>query len=467
MSKAITYRAEWALPVSSPPISPAEIVIDGEYIAEVRPARSGVSDYVDLGMAAVLPGFVNVHTHLDYTVLRGMLEDLEFLPWIREITMRMGVLNPSDWSASAIWGAAEALAGGVTTIGDCTPTGSALDAALSAGLSGTIYQEVFGIDERQTIVEILAELADKVARLQKSAEGTRLKVGISPHAPYTVRAKLFRELASYADIAELPVCIHAAESQAEAELIRQGTGPMAEMFKRREINWSAPGGSTVAYLHQLGILTKQTLLVHGVQVTAADQALMCRSGAAWAHCPKSNAKLANGAAPLSLLQSNGSNALDFSTRKVRVGLGSDSVASNNSMDMFEEMRFAILTQRAVTRKFGGLTAESALRMATLGGAEALDLENQTGSLEPGKFGDICVVLMDGLHLAPVHDPISALIYAGRASDVLMTMTCGQIRYDNNRGSLSDDRFPGIDIPKLRSSFLAAARKMREWRPSNL
>ena len=140
---------------------------------------------------------------LDYTVMRGLLEDLEFFPWIREITARAAALTPEDWLASAMWGAAEALAGGVTTIGDCTFSGAAYHAAKALGLGGNIYQEVFGIDEICTVEEIVTELRARVDFMVQDSGGTRLRIGISPHAPYTVRPALFRALAQYADEANL------------------------------------------------------------------------------------------------------------------------------------------------------------------------------------------------------------------------------------------------------------------------
>src|SRR5262249_21442654 len=141
-----------------------------------------------------------------------------------------------------------------TTLGDCTDSGAALYGAKALGLGGIVYQEVFGIDERQGVPEIVAELQEKVARLQEAAAGTLLSIGISPHAPYTVRPGLFQALALYARQEVLSVCIHAAESRAEAELLRSGTGPIAEMFTRRGIAWQAPGISTVAYLERFDIL---------------------------------------------------------------------------------------------------------------------------------------------------------------------------------------------------------------------
>lgn len=463
-------RARWVLPISGPPIENGEVVVEGDRIAEVRPvgASSSSADVLDFGEAVLLPGLVNVHTHLDYTVLRGLLEDIEFFPWIRELTARKAAFTWEDWVASATWGAAEALAGGVTTLGDCTDSGAAFWGAKAMGLGGIVYQEVFGIDESQSVDEIVQELAVKVAQLEAESTGTRLTIGISPHAPYTVRPDLFRALAAYAERDRLPICIHAAESRAEAELLRMGTGPIAEMFARRSIDWRVPGMSAVAYLDQLGLLGPRTLLVHGVQVSVADRKIIQERNAAWAHCPKSNAKLGVGVAPLGILGNSmrDREALE-PVPQARLGLGSDSVASNNAMDLFEEMRFAVLMQRGAHHRLNVLNAAEAVEMATLGGARALGLEAEIGSLEPGKRADLCAVRLEELHSAPAYDPYSALVYAARASDVVWTMIGGEVRFDAARGSRLEDRFPHIDLAPVRAQLRAAADKMRVWRPPSL
>jgi len=216
-------RARWVLPVDGPPIENGEVVVSGDSIVAVGPASATRMDtpdshdphnVLDLGDAVLLPGLVNVHTHLDYTVMRGLLEDIAFFPWIRELTMRKAALIQEDWRASAILGAAEAVAGGVTTIGDCTDSGAACLGAKILGMRGIIYQEVFGIDELRSVSEIVAELVDKVARLRDETRGTALHIGISPHSPYTVRPALMQALAELAQSETLPVCIHAAESRA-------------------------------------------------------------------------------------------------------------------------------------------------------------------------------------------------------------------------------------------------------------
>ena len=462
-------RARWILPVSSPPIENGEVIVEGDRIVAVRRASgAGLSGILDFGDAILMPGLVNVHTHLDYTLMRGLLEDIPFFPWIRELTARKAALTPEDWIASATWGAAEAVAGGVTTIGDCTDSGAALIGAKRLGLSGIIFQEVFGIDLRQTVEEILQELRGKLAAYQVHLPGTLLTTGISPHAPYTVRSELMQALGEYAHTTRLPLCIHASESTAETTLFQSGTGPIAEMFQRREIKWLPPGKSVVAYLAEQGVLSPRTLLVHGVQVSAADRHVMRRTGAAWAHCPKSNAKLGNGVAPLEiLLDLPTPNLPEATDLGVRVGLGSDSVAGNNTMDLFEEMRFAVLVQRAAHRKIEGLTAKAAVEMATLGGAEALGMATEIGSLEPGKRADLCVVGLDDLHNVPAYNPYNALVYAARASDVRFTLIGGELQYDRRRSERWEERFPNVNLVPVRLALKEAADKMREWRPEPL
>jgi 5-methylthioadenosine/S-adenosylhomocysteine deaminase len=249
------------------------------------------------------------------------------------------------------------------------------------------------------------------------------------------------------------MCIHAAESQAECALIQNGTGPIAQMYHRREIDWTPPSGTTVGYLDRLGVLTSNTLLVHGVQFAAEDREVIRRTGTAWVHCPKSNAKLANGVAPLHLIRES------YETGEARIGLGSDSVASNNTVDMFEEMRFAVLIQRALHRRYEALAAREVVEMATIGSARALGLDGQVGSLEPGKRADITVVGLDHVSAQPAYDPFNALVYAASARDVVATYIDGEPLY-------REGRFLQVDLATWQERFAFAANKMRAWTPSD-
>lgn len=451
------FRARWILPITSPTIRDGEVVVEDDRILDVRPIPSDgrpVDDARDFGEAALMPGLVNVHTHLDYTVMRGLLEEMAFFPWVRELTARKAALEEADWIASATLGAAEAVAGGVTTVGDCTDSGAALMGARALGLRGTIYQEVFSVQEPPSAAGVLADARVKVAAMRWAAAGTRLRIGVSPHAPYTVQPTVLSAISEWAESENVPVCIHAAESRAESEALLAGRGEVAAMFARRGIGWLTPppGLTTVKYLDSLGALGSRTLLVHGVQIAAGDVEIVRQRGCAWAHCPKSNAKLGNGIASLGLLRSS------YPAGQERVGLGSDSVASNNTMDLFEEMRFALLAQRGRARRHDALTATHVLRMATIDGARALGIEREAGSLEPGKQADLIAVRLDGLAAIPCYDPCSTLVYSASARDVTMTMIGGQLVHD--RGE-----FPESDLVPARDRFRIAAQKLKDWRPA--
>ncbi len=446
MSHAVRYRAEWVAPISAPPVRDGEAVVEAGRIVEVRPA-SAASDVRDLGQAILLPGLVNAHTHLDYTAQRALVEDLPFFPWVQALTARARVMTDEDWRTSALVGAVEAVAGGVTTIADASFSGAALGAAKQVGLRGAVYQEFFGVEAVQPVEEAIDYLRWKVSRLHAEAEGSRLQVGISPHSLYTVRPELWRAGVAFAQAEGLAICSHAAESQAECDLIAHGTGPIADMIRARGVHWKVPHSTPVGFLDALGALGPRTLLAHGVQLATSDVAVVRRTGAAWAHCPKSNAKLGNGVAPLDLLWSMYPDGLS------RVGLGSDSVASNNGMDLFEEMRFAVLAQRAHTRRADWPTAERILRMATLDGARALGLDDQIGSLEPGKQADLIAVRTDGPGMTPVHDPVAALVYAASARDVALTVIGGDEVY-------RDGRVAGVDWAELRARTAVLAERLR-------
>lgn len=447
-SAPVRLKARWVLPISQPWIENGEVEFAGPvltYVGRARPEAGAI----DLGLTALLPGFVNVHAHLEYTVLRGLLEDMAFFPWIRTLTALKAYLTQDDWVASATLGAAEMAAAGVTTIGDACDAGASVSALATSGLRGLVFREVFGIEEKPPVSAVLDVLKRQLAQMQgtllrSDAEG-RVRLGISPHAPYTVRAELFRALAELADQNGYLQTIHLAESPAEESLFRTGTGPFKEMFDRRGIQWNVTGTSPIQYAKQVGALDASTLAVHCVQATEEDVLALANAGASIAHCPRSNGKLGAGLAPLRLLKERG---LD-------IGLGTDSMVSGNSVDFFEELRAAIYGARAREKDPLALTAREALHLATLGGARALHCEQEVGSLEVGKQADICAVRLDGIHHAPVAEdsPEAALVYSARASDVVLTLVQGKPLYDYGR-------FPTLDLARLRQSVSTARKKVR-------
>jgi len=436
------YTARWVLPIDGVPLEHGEVVIEDGVIAAVRPCRTPANQRRDFGEAVLMPGLVNAHSHLEYTALRGFLEDVPFFPWIRALTAAKAALTADDWLWSARLGAIESIAAGTTTLGDNTDAGVTMRVLAESGLRGVVYQELFGIDDREPVGPILDSLRAKVA-VHRRLASDRVLVGVSPHALYTIRPALFTAINAYAAEEGLPTSIHIAESPSESALTERGEGPFAEMYARRGITWEAPKTTPTRYVAELGALGPTTLAVHCVHQTQADILLLAASGAAVIHCPKSNAKLGAGVAPL---------AAWLRTPGLHLGLGTDSAVSNNALDLFEEMRFALLLQRAVRQGVEVVTARDVVRMATLGGAEALGLAHQTGSLTPGKRADMIAVRLDRPHAVPATDPYAALVYTARADDVLCTLCDGEVLYDSGA-------WPTLDAVAIIDGARAARAKL--------
>lgn len=450
MSAAPTlYRAAWVLPVTAPPHREGAVLVDGGRIAAVGP-RAALAPppgcrVVELGEAALLPGLVNVHAHPELAMFRGALEDLPFREWIlRLVGAKRGVLRDADYDAAARWSAVEAIRAGITTLAATEASAAGMRALREAGLRGIVYQEAFGPDPRQRD-ESLRELAAAVARLRE-AETERVRLGVSPHAPYTVSDELFRGVAEMAVAEGLPMAIHIAESRAEGELVRAGGGDFAAGLRAREIHTPPRGRSPIEMLDRLGVLAARPLLIHCVDVDDGDVRRIADAGAAVAHCPVANARLGHGVSPLPELREAG----------VRVGLGTDSVGSNNRMDLLEEARFASLLQRSRHRDPALLPPDELLRLCTLEGARALGLEGRVGALEPGLDADLCAVSLAAPHVRPVHDPVAALFHAARATDVVLTVVQGEELY-------ADGAVRTVDEAEAARGVEAAAQRLREAR----
>jgi 5-methylthioadenosine/S-adenosylhomocysteine deaminase len=372
---------------------------------------------VDLGESVLLPGLVNVHAHPELGFFRGALEDMSFRDWIlRLVGAKRAALQDQDYAIAARWSCVEMLRAGITTVGATEASGAALGALLEAGMRGVVYLEALAPDPCHADAA-LATLQQAVAEM-RARETDRVRVGVSPHAPFTVSDPLFASVAEYALAENLPVAIHAAESRAERELVTGGAGAFAPGLQARGIPTPIRGRSTVAMLERLGVLHARPMLIHCVDVDSEDIRLMAERGCTVAHCPIANAKLGHGIAPYGALRAAG----------IPVGLGTDGVGSNNRLDLLEEARVASLLQRAVHRAPERLPADELLRLCTVEGARALGLEDRIGTLEPGKQADLCAVSLAAPHVRPVHDPVAALFHSARGTDVVMTVVAGREVY---------------------------------------
>jgi 5-methylthioadenosine/S-adenosylhomocysteine deaminase len=407
------YEADWVCPISSAPLRNSCLAVENGKIAAVSRAPELGQGVIRFPGCALIPGFVNAHTHLELTILRGFLDDLPFADWIPRLTQaKYRDLSQAELLLSARMGAMEMVRAGVTCIGEVMDIGTSWHAMQEFGLQGVAYQEVFGPSTDQC-AESLAGLRSKVEKYRKDETET-LRVGVSPHAPYTVSSMLYREVNEYAKKEGLQLTTHIAESVEEGIFVRWGGGVFGTRWAERGIPIDPPGCSPVAYIDKLGLVRPEMLLVHAIDLEDRDFEILREKKPSVVHCPKSNAKLAHGIAPLVGLRETG----------IRLALGTDGVASNNVVDMFEEMRMAVFQQRGQTRDFETLNAQAAFRMATLGGAESLRLEKHLGSLEPGKRADFVVVDLNDPAVQPVYDPIEAMVYSASRQNVRATFIGG-------------------------------------------
>jgi cytosine/adenosine deaminase-related metal-dependent hydrolase len=463
----VLLEADWVLPISSQPIADGAVLVAGGVIREVGPAaelrarhpREPVESFPG---CVLLPGLVNVHTHLEYSAFRGFTRANGFGAWMGRLLLARRKLQMDDFAASALWGAYECARSGVTSIADTAYEGWAVArAAGAAGLRARVYLEVFGLDDTR-LPQTMDRLEAGLERLRTEGKpdgGTRsgdaggsihsaVEAGVSPHAPYTVSARLYREAARFARHAGLRVATHVAESRAEVDLLTRGASAISRAYQAAHLwngqRWSPPGLSPVRYVAQAGALGRETLVVHAVQVDDDDIRILAASGAAVAHCPRSNLRLHCGHAPVAEMMAAG----------IPVGLGTDSLASNESLDMFAEMRAAlrVSAQRAASGARprdsespaavpeapsgpAALTPSVVLRMATLDGARALGWGHLVGSLEAGKQADIIAVALPSRHApqagsgrstAGWTDPSDDLAGQATADDVRMTMVEGDV-----------------------------------------
>ena len=398
--------ADWVLPVEGTPIANGAVAIEDGRIAAV-----GTADELGSGEhfpeAAIVPGFVNAHTHLEYAVYAGFGDGLSFGPWISQHIERKARLEQADMEAIARLGAAECLRSGITTVGDLAFAGASAGACSDLGLRAIVYLEVFGRDAS----DAMRQFEEKRAYVT-DALSERVRLGVSPHAPYTCSTEVY---AACLDLG-LPVATHLNESNDELDWLLRGEGPwqpLAEMLVEPD------GRSGIRRLAEARLLDESVVAAHCVKVDDEEIDLLARHGVAVAHCPRSNALLGCGIAPLDALRAAG----------LRVGVGTDGVSSVPSHDYFEELRTVVSLARASAERADSLSAAEALELATLGGAHALGLADETGSLVPGKRADVAVLSLSGSPYLPWEEPAAAVVYGGSPERVLTTLVDGEARYE--------------------------------------
>lgn len=413
----------WILPVvpAGAVLTGYSLAVSDGRIAAVLP-RSDTDHMVagevfELPGHALLPGLVNAHGHAAMCLLRGYADDLALLPWLEQHIWPAEGRHVSDaFVADGVELAiAEMLRAGTTTFSDMYFYPG--DCARVAEARGMRCQIAFPILDFPTPwARDADEYISKGLALRDTLKHSNLvSLGFGPHAPYTVSQQTLARVATLAAELDVPVQIHLHETR-------------GEVLQAVEANGERP----LDTLQRLGLLGPRTQCVHMTDLGDQDIALLAETGAHVVHCPQSNMKLASGSCPVSKLLAAG----------VNVALGTDSAASNNDLNLFGEMQSAALLAKLTTGDAAALPAAQALTMATLGGARALGLEEQIGSLEPGKLADMIAVDLSGPETQPLYNPLSQIVYACNGSQVSHSWIGGELR-------LRDRQLTGFDLDALR------------------
>jgi 5-methylthioadenosine/S-adenosylhomocysteine deaminase len=424
MSRSFLLEPRWVVPVE-----PEGRVLEGHAVAvrdgrveallPLQDGRSRFSGYerVPLGEHVLIPGLVNAHTHAAMALMRGLADDLPLMRWLEEHIWpaERKHASPAMVRDGTLLACAEMLRAGITAFNDMYffPE-AALEAARGAGM-----RVALGLIVIEFPTPYASDAADYLrkglALRDREGDDPLVSFCLAPHAPYTVSDASFRQVAKLAAELDLPVHVHLNETEDEI---------------RRSV--AEHGVRPIERMRRLGVLGPGLIAVHAVHLDRQEIELLGSHAASIAHCPSSNLKLASGFAPIEALRRAGAN----------IALGTDGAASNNRLDLMQEMRLAALVAKAAAQDAQALPAHAALRAATLGGAQALGIERVAGSIEPGKAADLVAVAMRGPELSPCYDPVSHLVYAAGREHVTHVWVAGEPRV--HEGRLLPDAFADLE-----------------------
>jgi 5-methylthioadenosine/S-adenosylhomocysteine deaminase len=415
--------------------NPGAVAIRGDDIVAVGPApelqaRFAAAQMLTYSRGLILPGLINAHTHAAMALFRGLADDLPLEEWLNSYIFPAESKLNRDF---VYWGTrlavAEMLLSGTTTFCDMYLFADAVArAAAETGIRAVVGEVLYDFPSPnygppQAGLKFSEELC-------RDWQGhPRIGVAIQPHAVYTCSPELLQQCGELADKYDTRLIIHLSETHREVEDCQ-----------------ARYGATPVGHLHRLGLLTPRLLADHGVVLSDADLDLLAASGAGVAHCPESNMKLASGMAPVA----------DLLRRGVPVGLGTDGCASNNNLDMVQEMDTAAKLQKVRYLDPTVLPATATLDLATRGSARVLGLEAQVGALAPGFKADVVVLDLDQPHLTPLYDPYSHLVYAATGADVQTVLVGGRVL-------VQDRRLLAFDLEETMARARELARGLRGQR----
>ncbi len=390
---------------------------------------TGWDGVIDCSNCLLMPGLINCHTHAAMSLLRGLADDLNLDRWLNDYIFPAEAQHVDSRFVylGTMLSAVEMALNGITTFADgYFHMEMAAQASIEVGLRAVIGQGILDVPTPDASVS--GSWKERAGRFLASCPDDPL---ITPaffcHSPYLCRPETLRAAAELARNNGLLIFSHVSETTWEVSEIksRYRSGP-------------------VAHLDGLGVLGEDFVAVHAIHVSDQEQEMLCKSGTKVVHCPESNMKLASGAAPIQ----------DMIRRGVTIGIGTDGPASNNNLDLFEEMRSASFMAKLRSNDPEALNARTVLRMATSSGARVLGMADRIGSLEPGKLADVIVVDLNRPHLFPMYDPISDLVYAGRGSDVRDVIV-------NGKFVVRSGRLTTVDEEQLKTWVWAKASEISE------
>ncbi|WP_343751354.1 amidohydrolase [Lentibacillus halophilus] len=360
------------------------------------------------GMVAI-PGLINGHTHTPMSLLRGYADDLPLMEWLEQMWAVEGQLSEEDMYWASMLSMIEMIKSGTTTFSDMYYGMNRIAAGVEqVGLRALLTQ---GIIEGNDGGDEQLDASVSFVKNWDQAANRRIHALLSPHAPYTCSPALIEKIVDRAHELDCSIHTHLAETRDEIRMVRDSHGT-----------------TPIALMENIGLFTRHVIAAHGVYLTDEDRHILSSRNVGVIHNPKSNMKLASGIAPVATMLNDG----------ITVGLGTDGAASNNSLDMFEEMRFANLLQKGNLENPTALSAYDTLAMGTAGGARALGIDDQAGTIEPGKKADITLVDFTQAHVLPVNDVISHLIYSAKAEDVAYTIVDGRLLMANRELTTIDE-----------------------------
>ena len=402
---------------ATPLVDGAVVINHGTIIAVGHSSRL-VKKYPDhavrkLTNAVLMPGLINVHTHLELPPLLRTIQAEAFPDWVINLIKAKRALRDQDYYSAATQNVKAVIESGTTCVGEICTQGASPDILKRSGMRARIFHEI--IDMSQNFDPGVRGGGRAIfSRVNKvlSRETACIRMGLSPHAPHTVSTPVLLAIRKIARMKKLPLCMHVAESRDELKLLQGRKSGFEKLYKAAgwDLSWAPSAASPFEYLNNLDLLGPGFLAVHAVQATNNDLKLIRKSGTPVAHCPRSNRETNVGRMPLH----------KFLNAGITVGLGTDSLASSPSLNLWDEMRYALKVHKA-----DGIDARAVMEMATGNGAKALGMANSIGSLAPGRKADIIAVSLPDKSSGDLHYDLLR-----ETKSCMISMVNGKIIYEN-------------------------------------